>query len=123
MKKSGLLNPDLCYAIARLGHTDTWAVADCGLPIPEHVEIIDLALVFGIPTFEQVLNALKPEVVVEGAVIAEGAPERIREMVDTDVEVVTHEELKAQLAECAFVIRTGETTAYANVIFKSGVAF
>ena len=48
---------------------------------------------------------------------------RIREMVDTDVEVVTHEELKAQLAECAFVIRTGETTAYANVIFKSGVAF
>ncbi|SJM61775.1 Ribose ABC transport system, high affinity permease RbsD (TC 3.A.1.2.1) [Corynebacterium glutamicum] len=123
MKKSGLLNPDLCYAIARLGHTDTWAVADCGLPIPEHVEIIDLALVFGIPTFEQVLNALKPEVVVEGAVIAEGTPERIREMVETDVEVVTHEELKAQLAECAFVIRTGETTAYANVIFKSGVAF
>ena len=123
MKKSGLLNPDLCYAIARLGHTDTWAVADCGLPIPEHVEIIDLALVFGIPTFEQVLNALKPEVVVEGAVIAEGTPERIREMVDTDVDVVTHEELKAQLAECAFVIRTGETTAYANVIFKSGVAF
>ncbi|ALZ99958.1 D-ribose pyranase [Corynebacterium glutamicum] len=123
MKKSGLLNPDLCYAIARLGHTDTWAVADCGLPIPEHVEIIDLALVFGIPTFEQVLNALKPEVVVEGAVIAEGTPECIREMVDTDVEVVTHEELKAQLAECAFVIRTGETTAYANVIFKSGVAF
>lgn len=123
MKKSGLLNPDLCYAIARLGHTDTWAVADCGLPIPEHVEIIDLALVFGIPTFEQVLNALNPEVVVEGAVIAEGTPERIREMVDTDVEVVTHEELKAQLAECAFVIRTGETTAYANVIFKSGVAF
>ncbi|ALP49953.1 MULTISPECIES: D-ribose pyranase [Corynebacterium] len=109
--------------MARLRHTDTWAVADCGLPIPEHVEIIDLALVFGIPTFEQVLNALKPEVVVEGAVIAEGAPERIREMVDTDVEVVTHEELKAQLAECAFVIRTGETTAYANVIFKSGVAF
>lgn len=123
MKKSGLLNPDLCYAIARLGHTDTWAVADCGLPIPEHVEIIDLALVFGIPTLEQVLNALKPEAVVEGAVIAEGTPERIREMVDTDVEVVTHEELKAQLAECAFVIRTGETTAYANVIFKSGVAF
>lgn len=123
MKKSGLLNPDLCFAIARLGHTDTWAVADCGLPIPEHVEIIDLALVFGIPTFEQVLSAIKPEVVVEGAVIAEGTPEHIREMVDTDIEVVTHEELKAQLAECAFVIRTGETTAYANVIFKSGVAF
>ena len=54
---------------------------------------------------------------------ASSTPERIREMVDTDVEVVTHEELKAQLAECAFVIRTGETTAYANVIFKSGVAF
>lgn len=51
MKKTGLLNPDLNYAIARLGHTDTWAVADCGLPIPEHVDVIDLSLVFGVPSF------------------------------------------------------------------------
>ncbi|ANE03814.1 D-ribose pyranase [Corynebacterium crudilactis] len=123
MKRSGLLNPDLCYAIARLGHTDTWAVADCGLPIPDHVEIIDLSLVFGIPSFEQVIAALKPEVVVEGALIADGTPKHIRDLLEVSHEVIDHEELKARLSDCAFVVRTGETTAYANVIFKAGVAF
>lgn len=123
MKKSGLLNPALCYCIARLGHTDTWAVADCGLPIPEHVEIIDLSLVFGIPSFAQVLQALAPEVVVEGAIITDGTPEHIREMLDTPAEVVSHEELKERLQDCSFVVRTGETTPFANVIFKAGVAF
>jgi hypothetical protein len=28
MKKSGLLNPQLCAAVARLGHTQTFVVAD-----------------------------------------------------------------------------------------------
>ncbi|BAU95638.1 D-ribose pyranase [Corynebacterium suranareeae] len=123
MKKSGLLNPELCYAIARLGHTDTWAVADCGLPIPDHVEVIDLALVFGIPSFEQVIAALKPEVVVQGAAIADETPEHIREILGLPCEEITHEELKNRIADCSFVVRTGETTPYANVIFTSGVAF
>jgi len=44
MKKSGLLNPQLCAAVARLGHTQTFVVADAGLPIPHEVPVIDLAL-------------------------------------------------------------------------------
>ncbi len=123
MKKTGLLNPDLNYAIARLGHTDTWAVADCGLPIPEHVDVIDLSLVFGVPSFSQTLSAVLDEVVVEGAVIALETPEVVREMIPGPQEAVTHEELKRMIADCAFVIRTGETTPFANVIFHAGVAF
>lgn len=45
MKKSGLLNPQLCAAGARLGHTQTFVVADAGLPIPHEVPVIDLAVV------------------------------------------------------------------------------
>ncbi len=123
MKKTGLLNPDLNYAIARLGHTDTWAVADCGLPIPEHVDVIDLSLVFGVPSFSQTLAAVLGEVVVEGAVIARDTSQEVRDLISAPQEEVTHEELKRMITDCAFVIRTGETTPFANVIFRAGDAF
>ena len=54
MKKTGLLNPALNHMIARLGHTHTFVIADCGLPIPENIPVVDLALTFGIPRFQDV---------------------------------------------------------------------
>ena len=127
MKRQGLLNPQLCAAIARLGHTDTFVVADCGLPVPREVPVIDLALVFGIPRFPEVLSAMLPEVVVDHAVIAEEAvgaePEGwVRAQVE-NVEVVTHQELKRRVADASFVVRTGETTPFANAIVHCGVPF
>ncbi|MBM7824994.1 D-ribose pyranase [Arcanobacterium pluranimalium] len=131
MKKDGILNPDLNRAIARLGHMDTFVVADCGLPIPQHVEVIDLALMFGIPRFTQVLDAVLKEVVIEGATLAQEAAgtvaqtwvnERIDDRACT-LEYVPHEDLKRQVESASFVIRTGETTPYANVIFHCGVPF
>ena len=44
MKKSALLNSELSYVIAKMGHTDTLTVGDCGLPIPQETQRIDLAL-------------------------------------------------------------------------------
>ena len=73
MKKSGLLNPQLCAAVARLGHTQTFVIADAGLPIPHEIPVIDLALVLGTPRFQEVFDAILDEVVVEGATIAHEA--------------------------------------------------
>ncbi|QOR48047.1 D-ribose pyranase [Trueperella pecoris] len=124
MKKAGLLNPDLNRAIARLGHTDTFVIADCGLPIPPHVEVIDLALVFGIPRFCEVVDAVLAEVVIEGMTIASETGESVRKLLpDAPVTEVSHEDLKKRVAEAAFVVRTGETTPYANVIVHCGVPF
>lgn len=128
MKRTGLLNPDLCAAIARLGHTDTFVVADCGLPIPAAVPVVDLSLVFGIPSFADVMAALLAEVVVEGAVAAEeavGGPvdDLLRRHLEATVQWVPHERFKALVADASFVVRTGESTAYANVILRSGVPF
>lgn len=36
---------------------------------------------------------------------------------------VTHEQLKQLVKRCAFVVRTGEATPYANVILRAGVPF
>jgi hypothetical protein len=44
MKKTTLLQSDLSYMIATLGHLDTLVMADAGLPIPAETVRIDLAL-------------------------------------------------------------------------------
>ncbi len=127
MKKSGLLNPDLVRAVARLGHTDTFVVADCGLPVPRDVELIDLSVVFGVPRFKDVLEAILAEVVTDGGLAAEEvrgteADRWINEQVAT-LDYVPHEEFKRLVSHAAFVVRTGETTSYANVIVRCGVPF
>ena len=67
MKKRGILNVQLSAAIAALGHKDLFLIGDCGMPIPAGVPIIDLVLVQGVPTFEQVVRAVMDEVVAEAA--------------------------------------------------------
>ncbi|WP_311777296.1 D-ribose pyranase [Trueperella abortisuis] len=128
MKKAGLLNPELNRAIARLGHTDTFVVADCGLPVPANVPLIDLALVFGIPRFADVLGAVLVEVVVEGFTIASEARQDVRNLLaqrvpEAGIAEVPHEEFKRLVADAAFVVRTGETTPFANVLVHCGVPF
>lgn len=51
MKKSTLINSDISYLVATLGHTDEITICDAGLPIPDHVQRIDLALTHGVPSF------------------------------------------------------------------------
>ncbi len=131
MKKIGLLNQPLSAVIAGLGHTDTLVIADAGLPIPATTQRIDLALVNGVPTFLETLQAVLVEMQVERAIIATemaGANSAIhgatRTMLGTiAVTTVTHEEFKQLTANARAVVRTGECSPYANVILVSGVTF
>lgn len=102
MKKTGILNQPISTVIAGLGHTDTLVIADAGLPIPDSTTRIDLALIEGIPSFEDTLRAILGEMQVERAIIAEemssASPdlhERLRALLgDVPVETVPHEEFK-----------------------------
>jgi D-ribose pyranase len=40
MKKIGVINREISQVLARMGHTDTIVIADCGLPIPDQVKRI-----------------------------------------------------------------------------------
>ena len=73
MKKSGILHVQLAGYIAGLGHKDLFILGDAGLPIPKGVPVVDLALCGGVPTFQQVLDALLQEAVVEFYTMAEEA--------------------------------------------------
>lgn len=131
MKKQGILNSEIAAVLARLGHTDTICIADCGLPIPEGVRRIDLALKRGLPSFLEVLDAVEADMVIEEIVLAREIRERnpsldtaIRERFPgMEPRYLSHEELKAETRSCRAVIRTGEATPYANVILRAGVAF
>ncbi|MCO1337461.1 D-ribose pyranase [Kocuria polaris] len=129
MLKTGILNPYLLDGLARLGHTDTVVIADCGLPLPAGARVVDLTLVRGVPSFEQVLRAVGEAIVVESATLAEEArgtaPERLvgEVLPGVTVEHVDHAQLKSRLPEAKLLVRTGETTPYANAILRCGVNF
>jgi D-ribose pyranase len=131
VKRAGILNSDLSYLVATLGHTDLVCVADAGLPVPDEVERIDLALVRGVPGFLETIEALLAEVVVERAVIAREMPTRNGEVYralkkllgKTPIDEIPHHTLKARVGAARAVVRTGECTPYANVLLRCGAAF
>jgi D-ribose pyranase len=131
MKRTGILNDRLSWILARLGHGDRIVVADCGLPIPLGVFRVDLALVKGVPSFQDVVHALAEELVIQHLVVAQEIhtmnPSQyafLRSILPSlSIEEVPHEEFKKLLAGVRAVIRTGEATPYANVILEAGVNF
>lgn len=70
MKKNQLLNSELSYLVATLGHTDEVTVCDAGLPVPETTSRIDLALTHGVPGFIETARTLLAEMQIEGVVLA-----------------------------------------------------
>ncbi len=127
MKRGGILNAELNAAASRLGHGDLVLLADCGMPAPAGVPVVDLAVALGVPRFEQVIAALFGDLIFESGVLAHEArgtaPEKWVNNHLEDVNYVSHEELK-QLSESAkLFIRTGEATPYANVLLSCGVPF
>lgn len=135
MKKTGIINADISRVLSYMGHTDRIAVGDCGLPIPEETERIDLALRLGTPRFMEVLEAVLDDMVIEKVVLAEEIKEnnpallaeiqnllKEREL-QVPVEFISHVQLKEETKSCRAVIRSGENTPYANIILQSACIF
>lgn len=137
MKRQGILNSDISRVLSYMGHTDTICIGDCGLPIPDETERIDLAVRFGQPSFMEVLREVSADMKIEKIVLAEEIksqnPEVLQEIEQffaenetgfkPKVEFVLHSDLKQMTKTCKAVIRTGETTPYANIILQSGCIF
>lgn len=129
MYRYGTLNSEISKVLSTLGHTDEIVIADCGLPIPDGVKRIDLALKKGTPSFEEVYEELMHHMVVEQVVVARemtAQNEALYQKINKDfptLEMVSHEDFKKQTRHAKAIIRTGEATPYANIILKSGVIF
>ena len=131
MKKDRLLNPQIVAEIAALGHTEYICIGDCGLPIPKGVKTIDVSIVAGLPKLMEVLKAIADELVIESTIVATEVYDVNPAFVDEIKEIVgkkpianiSHEEFKKILGQAKCVVRTGETSPYANVILVGGVNF
>lgn len=131
MKKMGILNAQLIGCIAALGHKDTFMIGDAGMPIPKGVEVVDLVLCGGVPTFEQVMDAVLKETEIEYYYLAEEIKEKNVKLLEyiqkalpeVENEMIPHIELKEMSKNVKFAVRTGEFTPYPNIILRAGVAF
>ena len=128
MLKTGILNPQINALISRVRHTNTLVIADRSFPFWPTIETVDISLVDDVPTVLAVLRALRPNFQVSRAWMAReflehntgktralfaGALEGIR------LKDERHSEFKKRVPSAIGLIRTGDTTPYANIILES----
>jgi D-ribose pyranase len=129
MKEIGMLNRQIDSALNRQGHMDGLMVVDAGFPYPDDVELIDIALSPGKPSVLEVLAEIALVHSVEKVVLAQETREhnpthfeRVAAVFrkGVAVEVVPHAELKTRSREIKTIVRTGDFTAWGNVLLVSG---
>ncbi|ABJ57465.1 D-ribose pyranase [Oenococcus oeni] len=131
MKKTTVINSEISSVIAGMGHMDWLGIGDAGMPVPLGTKKIDLALTKNLPSFIDVLKNVLTELEVQKIYLADEIktknPEQLQAikqlMPNVEIEFVPHSELKKDLAKTHAFIRTGEMTAFSNIILESGVVF
>ncbi len=131
MKKTTVINSELSTVIAGMGHMDWLSIGDAGMPVPMGTKKIDLALTKEIPSFMDVLKNILSELEVQKIYLADEIktqnPEQLKAiqeaMPGVEIEYMPHSNLKKNLANCHAFVRTGEMTAFSNIILESGVTF
>jgi len=128
MLKTGLLNPQINSLLSRVRHTNTLVIADRGFPFWPTIETVDISLVDDVPTVLAVLNALRPNFQIGKAWMASeflksnNARTRAaftKALSGIKLSYEPHVEFKRRVPNAIGLIRTGDTTQYANVVLES----
>lgn len=129
MVETGVLNRNVASAITKQGHGDLLMVTDAGFAIPLGVEVIDIALEENKPMVLEVLAMLKKHYSVEKMFMANQTKETSPSLFENisnafgegiPVETVDHSQMKEMSKNVKMIIRSGDFTAYGNVILVSG---
>jgi D-ribose pyranase len=128
MLKHGILNPAVNSLLSRVRHTNALVIADRGFPFWPQIETVDLSLVDDIPTVLQVLAAIRPNFGIGQAYMAgefrAHNTARTRRAFDSalagiPVAFEPHIEFKRRVPHAIGLLRTGDTTQYANLVLVS----
>jgi D-ribose pyranase len=129
MKEIGILNRDIAAIISKQGHGDLLLITDAGFAIPKGIEVVDISLSENKPMVMDLLEELKKFFSVEKIFMSEEtksvSPSHFKKVSsvfgkEVEVEVIPHNEMKKKSESVKAVIRTGDFTAYSNVILVSG---
>jgi D-ribose pyranase len=125
---TGILNPSINSLLSRVRHTNTLVIADRGFPYWPQVETIDISLVDDIPRTLDVLEAIRRNFVIgrvfmaqEFLAVNDAGSRAAIEQALAGIPLVWehHEEFKKRVPHAVGLIRTGDTTPYANMILES----
>ncbi len=128
MIKTGILNPQINSLLSRVRHTNTLVIADRGFPFWPQIETVDISLVDDVPTVLAVLRAIRPNFQIGKAWMAQeflkqnGAKTRSAFALALHGIGLLHEphvEFKKRAPHAIGIIRTGDTTQYANIVLES----
>jgi D-ribose pyranase len=128
MIKTGILNPHLNDLLSRVRHTNTLVIADRGFPFWPMIETVDLSLVDDVPAVLQVLAALRPNFQIGRAWMAreflkvnpaQTRAAYARALAGITLQHEPHVKFKQRVPLAIGLIRTGDTTQYANMILES----
>ncbi len=124
----GILNPHVNSLLSRVRHTNTLVISDRGFPFWPQIETVDISLVDDLPRVLDVLNAIRANFRVGNAFMANefrtvNTPQTCLDF-EQALEGVAltyepHVELKRRVPLAIGLIRTGDTTQYANMILES----
>ncbi len=124
----GIINPQLQHLLCRIRHTNALVIADAAFPFWPEIETVDLTLVRGIPTIIQVLDAILPNFKAGPIYMAEEFKRTnpkptinafAKACRGIEIQFEPHLEFKKRVPHAIGLIRTGDTTAYGNMILVS----
>ena len=124
----GIINPHVQHLLCRVRHTNTLVIADAAFPFWPDIQTVDLTLIRGIPTIPQVLEAILPNFKAGAVHMAEefkaNNPPETQELFRNSCRGVQmnfepHIEFKKRVPHAIGLVRTGDTTAYGNLILVS----
>lgn len=128
MLKTGILNPQLNSLLSRVRHTNTLVIADRGFPFWPIIEILDLSVVDDLPTVLQLLKVIRPNFQIGNAWMAKEFIQHneantralfVEALQGVNLKYESHIKFKKRIPHAIGLIRTGDTTKYANLIIES----
>jgi D-ribose pyranase len=128
MLKTGILNPAINSLLSRVRHTNTLVIADRGFAFWPQIETVDISLVDDIPRVIDVLAAIQRNfslgrVFAAQEFLARNSPQTASELENSllgiPITFEPHIEFKKRVPAAIGLIRTGDTTQYANLILES----
>jgi D-ribose pyranase len=128
MLKTGILNPQLNSLLSRVRHTNLLVIADRGFPFWPMIETVDISLVDDVPTVLQVLAAIRSNFVIGKVWMAKEFLQNnnpktsglfAAALKGIPLKYVPHAAFKKRVSSAIGLIRSGDTTQYANLILES----
>jgi D-ribose pyranase len=128
MLKSGIINSELVRVLALMGASDQIIVSSSSFPRIEGVKVLDLSIVKGKPTVEEIVDAISQSMDVDMVTLPEEAKEANADFVEylgslekggAILDFQSYRQLRVISKNAVCIVRTGDDGLYKTSILRS----